>query len=89
MLGFGRGERDEAGVGVAGFGELGGLGDVFRGDQLGFERVEKLEAGERDDGGAAVGGTFGVGDGQALQGWVAQSGERGIGPLAVFARPED
>ncbi len=61
------GERDEAGVGVAGVDKLRGLGDVFGGDEARLERVVKIEALERGDGGAAVRRAIGIGDGQALQ----------------------
>ncbi len=38
------GERDEAGVGVAGVDELRGLGDVFGGDEARLEGVVEVEA---------------------------------------------
>jgi len=50
------------------------LGDVLGGDEFGFELVEEFEAGEGGDGGFAVGGAVGVGDGEALQGGVAKRG---------------
>ena len=89
MFSPGRGERDEAGVGIAGFRELGGLGDVLGGDEFGFEGLGELEAGNGGDGGSSVGGAIGIGNGQALETGVAQGCKGGVGPLRVVARPEN
>lgn len=59
----GEGERKEGGVRVAGLGELGGLQDVFAGDELGGELVVQLEGAELGGGGLAVGGVLVVGEG--------------------------
>ena len=83
------GERDEAGVGVAGVDKLRGLGDVFGGGEARLERVVELEAGEGGDGGAAVGRAVGIGDGEALEGGVAEQIERRGRQVRVFACPED
>jgi len=87
--GEGGGEGDEAGIGVSGVDELGGLGDVLSGDQARLELVIEVEAGERGDGGAAVGGAVRVGDGEAAEIGVAQQVEGGRRKVGVFACPED
>ena len=59
--GEGGSEGDEARVGVGGVDELGGLGDVFCGDEARLEGVIELETLERGDGGAAIGRAIGIG----------------------------
>ena len=61
-------QRDQARIGVGGVDELRGLGDVFRGDEARLEGVVELEAGERGDGGTAVGRAIGIGDGETFEG---------------------
>ena len=87
--GEGGGEGDEAGVGVAGVNELGGLGYVLGGDEAGLELVVKVKAGEGGDGGAAIGCAVGVGEGESAEVGAAQQIEGGRREARVFARPED
>ena len=87
--GEGGGEGDEAGVGVAGVNELGGLGYVLGGDEAGLELVVKVEAGEGGDGGAAIGCAVGVGEGEAAEVGAAEQIEGGRREAGVFAGPED
>ena len=61
------GERDETGLGVAGFGELGSLGDVFGDGELGLQLFVEAEVLERLLGGKAVGRVGWVGDGEARE----------------------
>ncbi len=87
--GAGDGERDEGGLGVAGLGELGGLGDVFSDDEFGGELGGETEAFEGGGGGEAVGGVEVVGDGDLLDGRLGEGVDgEGLG-WGVFARPKD
>lgn len=76
------GERDEAGVGVAGFDELSGLRDVFAVDDFGPGDGPGAEFFEGLLRGAAVGGGGGIGDGDFSDRRVAD-GDGGIGDVQV------
>ncbi len=89
LRGEGEGEREQGELGVAGKGELAGPGDVFGGDEVGLDGAEELELLEGGDGGSAVGGVRGVGDGDGANAGVGEffDAERLQG--GVFAGEED
>ena len=64
---LGDGERDEAGLGVAGFGELRGLGNVFGDGEFRLELRVEAEVLEGLLRGEAVGRVRWVGDGEARE----------------------
>ena len=72
----GDGERDEAGLRVAGLGELRGLRDVFGDGELGLELCVEAEMLERLLRGEAVGRVRGVGDGEACEARIFEGVER-------------
>ncbi len=89
VRGAGDGKRDEAELGVAGFGELSGLAYVFGDDEFGGDFVGVAEAGEGFVGGEAVGGVETVGDGDPGDFGVEEGVEGdGLGG-GVFASPQD
>jgi len=85
----GDGERDEAGLGVAGLGELRGLADVFGDGEFGLELRIEAHVLKRLLRGEAVGRVRGVGDGEARESWRFQRVERDGLERGVVARPED
>ena len=89
VLGAGDGERDEADLGVAGFGELRGLGDVLGNDQFAGDLVREVKAFEGFGGGETVGRVEAVGYGD-LGDLGAGEGVEGEGLRGrILARPED
>ena len=89
VRGAGDGEGDESELGVAGFGELGGLGDVFADDEFRGDDGGELEVFKGADGGHSVGRVELVGDGDFGDSRVAEGLERDGLVGGVFAGPED
>jgi hypothetical protein len=81
-------EGDEAGVGVAGLDELGGLRDVFADDDLGPRFGPEAEFFEGLARGAAVGSGVGVGDGDFANGRGAEDGGEIFEDEVGFGGPE-
>ncbi len=76
-------ERENADLGAAGLCELRGLGDIFAVDEFGFELVIDAGVLESGNGGAAVGGVIGIGDGDFLNARIAQGGESRLGEIEM------
>ena len=83
------GERDDGDLGIAGFGELGGLADVFSDDKFARDLVREAEAGESLFGGEAVGSMLTVGYGNLLYFGTREGVESEWLRRRVFACPED
>ena len=60
-------QRDETEFGVAGAGELPGLGDVFALHEFRRQRVQQSHAGQHFDGGLAIGGQLGIGQRELVE----------------------